>query len=161
MHLSPKVNNQASAPFELVHSDVWGPCPVVFPTGFQYFVMFVDDYSRTTWFYLMKYHLELFSHFMPYVLKFILSFMFLFKILEVIMPNNICLNNFSHSCFRMTSFIRHLMLILLKMELLKEKIDSFLKPLELYSFKCMCLSIFGPMLFPQLVFLLIGCLPLS
>ena len=26
------------------------------------------------------------------------------------MPKNICLNNFSHSCFRMTSFIRHLVL---------------------------------------------------
>ena len=30
---SPRVNKQASAPFELVHSDVWGPCPVVSPTG--------------------------------------------------------------------------------------------------------------------------------
>ena len=34
VHLSPRVNNRASAPFELVHSDVWGPCPVVSPTGF-------------------------------------------------------------------------------------------------------------------------------
>ena len=28
---SPRVNKQASAPFELVHSNVWGPCPVVSP----------------------------------------------------------------------------------------------------------------------------------
>ena len=34
VHLSPKVNNQASNPVELVHSDVWGLCPVVSPTGF-------------------------------------------------------------------------------------------------------------------------------
>ena len=34
VHLSSRVNNRASAPFELVHSDVWGPCPVVSPTGF-------------------------------------------------------------------------------------------------------------------------------
>ena len=34
VHLSPKVNKRASAPFEVVHSDVWGPCPVVSPTGF-------------------------------------------------------------------------------------------------------------------------------
>ena len=33
------------------------------PTGFQYFVTFVDDYSRTTWLYLMKNRFELFSHF--------------------------------------------------------------------------------------------------
>ena len=51
---SPRVNKRASAPFELVHSYVWGPCPVVSPTEFRYFVTFVDDYSRTTWLYLMK-----------------------------------------------------------------------------------------------------------
>ena len=66
VHLSLRVNNQVSAPFELVHSDVWGPCPVVFPTaptGFRYFVTFVNDYLRTTWLYLMKNRSELFSHF--------------------------------------------------------------------------------------------------
>ena len=42
---------------------MWGPCPVVSPTGFQYFVTFVDNYSRTTWLYLMKNRSELFSHF--------------------------------------------------------------------------------------------------
>ena len=48
VHLSPRVNSRASAPFELVYSDVWSPCPVVSPTRFRYFVTFVDDYSRTT-----------------------------------------------------------------------------------------------------------------
>ena len=42
---SPRVNKQASASFKLVHSDVWGPCPVVSPTRFRYFVTFVNDYS--------------------------------------------------------------------------------------------------------------------
>ena len=51
---SPRVNKRTSAPFELVHSDVWGPCPVVSSTRFRYFVTFVDDYSRTTWLYLMN-----------------------------------------------------------------------------------------------------------
>ena len=60
---SPRVNKRASAPFELVHSDVWGPCPVMSPTGFQYFVTLVNDYSRTTWLYLMKNSFELFSYF--------------------------------------------------------------------------------------------------
>ena len=45
VHLSPKVNKRASTHFELVHLDVWGPCPIVSPTGFRYFVTFVDDYS--------------------------------------------------------------------------------------------------------------------
>ena len=42
---SPRVYKRASALFELVHSDVCGTCPVVSPTGFRYFVTFVDDYS--------------------------------------------------------------------------------------------------------------------
>ena len=63
LHSSPRVNKRASAPSKLVHSDVWGTCPVVSLTGFQYFVTFVDDYSRTTWLYLMKNRFELFSHF--------------------------------------------------------------------------------------------------
>ena len=42
---------------------MWGPCPVVSPTEFRYFVTFVDDYSRTTWLYLMKNRFELFSYF--------------------------------------------------------------------------------------------------
>ena len=45
---SPRVNKRASALVELVHLDVWGPCPVVSLTGFRYFVTFVDNYSRTT-----------------------------------------------------------------------------------------------------------------
>ena len=63
VHLSPRVNKQASAPFELVHSDVWGPCPVTSPTGFKYFITFVNDFSRVTWLYLMKSHSKRFSHF--------------------------------------------------------------------------------------------------
>ena len=35
LHFSPRVNKRTSAPFELVHSDVWGPCPVVSPTEFR------------------------------------------------------------------------------------------------------------------------------
>ena len=42
---------------------MWGPCSVVSPTGFRYFVTVFYDYSRTTWLYLMKNYSELFSYF--------------------------------------------------------------------------------------------------
>ena len=58
-----RTNKRASFPFELVHLDVWGPCPVMSKTVFCYFVTFVDDFSRMTWIYLMKHRSELFSHF--------------------------------------------------------------------------------------------------
>ena len=48
VHLSPRVNKRASVPFELVHSDIWGSCPVMSPIGFKYFVTFLDDFSRVT-----------------------------------------------------------------------------------------------------------------
>jgi transposase InsO family protein len=54
----PFNNNEsiASATFDLIHSDVWGPSPVpiVGGGGSRYFVIFVDDFSLYTWIYLMK-----------------------------------------------------------------------------------------------------------
>ena len=40
-----RLNNWAKSPFELVHTDVWGPCRTTSTLGFQYFVTFIDDYS--------------------------------------------------------------------------------------------------------------------
>ncbi|CAL8084519.1 unnamed protein product [Prunus armeniaca] len=45
---------QTSRPFELVHSDLWGPAALESHDGFKYFVIFVDDYSRATRLYLLK-----------------------------------------------------------------------------------------------------------
>jgi hypothetical protein len=44
----------ASASFDLIHSDVWGPSPVPSMRDSGYFVIFCDDYSRYTWVFLMK-----------------------------------------------------------------------------------------------------------
>jgi hypothetical protein len=44
----------ASATFDLLHSDVWGPSPVLTVGGSRYFVIFVDDFSHYTRIYLMK-----------------------------------------------------------------------------------------------------------
>ncbi|RVX09440.1 Retrovirus-related Pol polyprotein from transposon RE2 [Vitis vinifera] len=43
-----RLNNQAKSPFELVHTNVWGPCQTASTLGFQYFVTFIDDYSQCT-----------------------------------------------------------------------------------------------------------------
>lgn len=61
--LGPRVNKRVESAFKLVHSDIWGPCPVVSNFGFKYFVTFVDDFSRMTWIYFMKNRSEVFSHF--------------------------------------------------------------------------------------------------
>lgn len=52
---------RSSSPFNLVHSDIWGPSPAVSLFGFRYFITFIDDYSRATWVYLMKAKSDVFS----------------------------------------------------------------------------------------------------
>lgn len=52
--------------FDLIHSDVWGPAPINSYNNFRYFVIFIDDHSRTTWLYLLKSKDEVFSCFQEF-----------------------------------------------------------------------------------------------
>ena len=51
----------SSTPFDLLNSDIWGPAPVPIEGGSRYFVIFVDDFSRYTWIYLLHHRSELVS----------------------------------------------------------------------------------------------------
>ena len=63
MHQLPfdKSDFKASKPLELIHSDVWGPAPTTSINYFQYYVLFVDDYSKFTWFFLLKFKSDVFE----------------------------------------------------------------------------------------------------
>jgi len=50
--------SQARSPFDVVHSDVWGPSRVT-----SYFVTFIDEFSRCAWIFLLKDRSELLSVF--------------------------------------------------------------------------------------------------
>ena len=62
----PPINNKSSVPFMMIHSDVWGPSPVVSVSGYKWFVTFIDCYSRMTWVYLMHAKNEVFSCFQSF-----------------------------------------------------------------------------------------------
>ncbi len=65
MHKLPFVSSQfqSTQPLELVHSDVWGPAPVNSCNGYRYYLLFVDDYSRFSWLYLLKHKSDVLSTF--------------------------------------------------------------------------------------------------
>ncbi|KAK1432520.1 hypothetical protein QVD17_09417 [Tagetes erecta] len=52
----PFISNEkrASFPLDLVHCDLWGPAPITTTNGYRYYVVFIDDFSRFTWFYPLK-----------------------------------------------------------------------------------------------------------
>ena len=58
-----RLESQTKSPFELVHTDVWGPSRTASTLAFRYFVTFIDDFSHCTCLFLMKSRTELFSVF--------------------------------------------------------------------------------------------------
>ncbi|KAI9152926.1 hypothetical protein LWI28_003161 [Acer negundo] len=58
-----KANWRATMPLELVHTDVCGPLTPVSNGQNQYFLTFIDDYSRKTWVYFLKRKSEVFDYF--------------------------------------------------------------------------------------------------
>jgi hypothetical protein len=40
--------------FDVIHCDVWEPAWVASISGYRYYIVFVNDFSRVSWLYLMK-----------------------------------------------------------------------------------------------------------
>ena len=57
----------ASQCFELIHSDVWGIAPIFSHAYYNYFVTFIDDFSRFTWVYFLRAKGEVFSVFSAFL----------------------------------------------------------------------------------------------
>jgi len=56
LHLLPfkSFSSHAKEPLGLIHSNVWGPAPVLSPSNFKYYVLFIDDYNR----FILIFHLK-------------------------------------------------------------------------------------------------------
>lgn len=50
-------------PLERIHYDLWRPSPVVSAQGFKFYVIFIDNFSRYTWFYPLKLKSDFYSVF--------------------------------------------------------------------------------------------------
>ena len=58
--------NRADHPLELIHSDVCGKIGTRSLGGGEYFVTFVDDYTRHVWVYILKHKDEVFQRFLEW-----------------------------------------------------------------------------------------------
>ena len=46
--------SSSESPFALLHCDIWGPTLRSSISRYRYYIVFVDDYSRVSWVYLLK-----------------------------------------------------------------------------------------------------------
>lgn len=58
--------SHVSKPLERIYCDLWGPSPIVSNQGFCFYVVFVDDCTRFSWFYPLHNKAEFFQVFMCY-----------------------------------------------------------------------------------------------
>eukprot|EP00253_Pinus_taeda_P009922 PITA_09922 len=54
---------RAKAPLDIIHSDLCGPMQAASLAGNQYFLTFIDDFTRKTWIYFLKNKSEVFEKF--------------------------------------------------------------------------------------------------
>lgn len=72
-------------PFHTGHMDIWGPYNVATQDGERYFLTLVDDYTRTTWIYLMHYKFDVFQIIKNFVSLIRNQFAFNIKVVRLIM----------------------------------------------------------------------------
>ena len=60
-------NRVSTHPFQLIHTDVW-TSPISSVSGYKYYVIFIDNFSRFSWLYPLYAKSEVFDHFVKFKL---------------------------------------------------------------------------------------------
>lgn len=56
-------STKSTIPFEVIHSDVWGPSPYVSVEGYRYYLTFIDECTRYCWIFPLHYKSQVCSLF--------------------------------------------------------------------------------------------------
>jgi transposase InsO family protein len=94
----PSSNKQVQSPFELVHSDLWGPAPVVSTNAFRYYLVFVDEFTKFTWVYLLKHKSDTFHTFTQFQAMVHTQFSLLIKTIRTDCGGEFTSNQFNQFC---------------------------------------------------------------
>jgi hypothetical protein len=62
----PSSDTKSAGVLDLVHTDVCGPMSWASLSGHEYYLTFIDDYSRKTWIYFLKAKSEVFKRFQEF-----------------------------------------------------------------------------------------------
>jgi transposase InsO family protein len=62
----PSSDTRSTGILDLVHTDVCGPMIQMSLSGCEYYLTFIDDYSRKTWIYLLNAKSEVFTRFQEF-----------------------------------------------------------------------------------------------
>ncbi|RYR06213.1 hypothetical protein Ahy_B06g085995 isoform A [Arachis hypogaea] len=68
MHLLPFSNDSYNfhAPLDMIYSDIWGPSPITSFNGFNYYISFIDAYTRYTSVFLLNSKSQAFQAFLQF-----------------------------------------------------------------------------------------------
>ena len=128
----PLSTTWSTRPFDLIHSDVWGPSPFSSKGGHKYYVIFIDDHSRYTWTYFMKHRSQLISIYKSFACMIHTQFQSSIRVFHSNSGGNIYPTSFvSFFLMRVLSLSFHVLALMLKMGLLSVSTVTLLKQLAL------------------------------
>ena len=62
----PTSDSRSNKILGLIHCDLWGPAPITSISGYRYYIIFIDDHSRFTWFYPLKHKTNFYQTFLNF-----------------------------------------------------------------------------------------------
>ena len=137
-------SNKSIEPFDLIHSDVWGPAPISNISGTKWFVSFIDDCTHVTWLFLMKEKSEVFQLFVQFYRMVQTQFGKSIKCLRSDNGREYVNQNLS-KFLKENGIVHELTCVDTPQQnvFLKEKIVIYLRLLEHYYSKCQFLDLIG------------------
>uniref|UniRef100_A0A2N9HIL7 Integrase catalytic domain-containing protein n=1 Tax=Fagus sylvatica TaxID=28930 RepID=A0A2N9HIL7_FAGSY len=91
-------NKNSTAPFALIHADLWGPAPITSSTGFRFYLVLVDDFTKFTWTFFLKHKSDTFQIFTQFQAMVNTQFSLPIKVLRTDCGGEFTSNAFNQFC---------------------------------------------------------------